>query len=384
MTISNIQDQWVVAASETIRAAAKNKQPLLIEGHGSKQFYGQPAAAGQMLSTLDHCGIVDYDPTELVVVVKSGTPLSVLESTLAASKQMLAFEPPRFGGKGTVGGMVATGLSGPRRMSAGAVKDFVLGMTVLDAQATPLRYGGTVMKNVAGYDLSRLHTGALGTLGLMLDLSIKVLPMPHAQATLQFETTAQTAIDWVNQWGSQPLPISATSWCKGMLHVRLSGANAAIANAKTKLGGELMAESSADAFWQALRDQTPDFFNPSVLNSTADQGSAAAGDHNSLHLWRLSVPTTTPHLDQLLGDQWIEWGGGLRWLRSSQPAQVIRDIAAQHGGHATLFRAATNAARVDSGAFTALSPALMKIHHRLKTELDPDRIFNPGRMFAGI
>jgi glycolate oxidase FAD binding subunit len=260
----------------------------------------------------------------------------------------------------------------------------VLGMTVLDAQATPLRYGGTVMKNVAGYDLSRLHTGALGTLGLMVDLSIKVLPLPHAQATLQFETSAQTAIDWVNQWGSQPLPISATSWHQGVLHVRLSGANAAIANAKTKLGGELMAESSANAFWEALRDQTPDFFNPAVFSPSADKASTEAQNQSLLHLWRLSLPTTTAHLDQLEGDQWIEWGGGLRWLRSSQPAEVIRSQAAQHGGHATLFRAATNAARVDHGAFTALSPALMKIHHRLKTELDPDRIFNPGRMFAGI
>jgi len=277
-------------------------------------------------------------------------------------------------------------------MAAGAVKDFVLGMTVLDAQATPLRYGGTVMKNVAGYDLSRLHTGALGTLGLIVDLSIKVLPVPHAQATLQFETTAQNSIDWVNQWGSQPLPISATSWHqhenKGLLHVRLSGANAAIENAKTKLGGQLMDKNAADAFWQALRDQTPKFFNPvfspEFSTPTADPGKALANHQSMLQLWRLSVPTTAPHMTDLEGDQWIEWGGGLRWLLSSQPADQIRAVATQHGGHATLFRAGSEAARQATSAFTALSPALMKIHHRLKTELDPDRIFNPGRMFAGI
>jgi len=369
--MAELQDHWIAETAERIRKSAQSGQSLQIEGHGSKRFYGQPAGAGQILSTATYAGVVDYDPTELVMVVKCGTPITEVEAVLGQARQMLAFEPPRFGGRGTVGGMVATGLSGPRRLSAGAVKDFVLGLTVLDAQATPLRYGGTVMKNVAGYDVSRLHTGALGTLGLIVDVSLKVLPQPTAQATLLFEMSAQESIDRVNAWGSQPLPISASSWQNGQLHVRLSGAQAAIEHARKTLGGQVLIDAQADQFWRDLRDQTPAFFSV----------DAASPD---THLWRLSVPTVTPHLQSLLGEQWIEWGGGLRWLKSDQAADTIRAAARHAGGHATLYRAAHQAALTSHGAFAELSPALMKIHHRLKKELDPQRLFNPGRMFAGI
>lgn len=361
---------WIQAAAEQIRALPSG-QALTIQGHGSKSFYGFAPIQGPTLSTLEHSGVIDYDPTELVVVVKSGTPLSELEALLAQSRQMLAFEPPRFGGKGTVGGMVASGLSGPGRYSAGAVKDFMLGMTVLDAQASALRFGGTVMKNVAGYDIPRLLTGSMGTLGLIVDVSIKVMPMPVASQTLVFEASAQESIEMTNRWGGQPLPINATSWVQGRLVVRLAGARAALQSAMSKMGGQTLAEPEAAAFWQSLRDQTHAFFG--------------LADHDQqTQLWRLSLPTRAPHLSMLSGDMLIEWGGGQRWVKSAEPASLIRTQARAAGGHAVLYRSHNAALKREVGVFEELSPALMKIHHRLKHELDPARIFNPGRMIAGI
>lgn len=363
---------WIAKARDAIARAAARSRPLQITGHGSKDFYGMPVAKdADALSTLGHCGITDYDPTELVVVVKCGTPIQELEQTLLASRQMLAFEPPRFGGRGTVGGMMAAGLSGPRRAAAGAAKDFVLGMTVLNSQAQLLRYGGTVMKNVAGYDLSRLHTGALGTLGLMVDVSIKVLPMPPAEATIVFDVDAPGAIEWVNAWGGQPLPISATSWHQGRLMVRLSGAVAAVRSAKEKLGGEVVADKDAEAFWNRLRDHDEAFFT--VSDSAPEEC-----------LWRLSLPSVAPHISDIEGSQWMEWGGALRWLKSSASAQSIRALASRHGGHATLFRAPKPESRVQAGVFTELPAAVMRLHERLKHELDAQNIFNPGRMYAGL
>lgn len=369
---TSLDPDWIAKASDAIRQAAASSRPLRITGHGSKHFYGMPVTEdADELSTLGHCGITDYDPTELVVVVKCGTPIVELESALAASRQMLAFEPPRFGGRGTVGGMMAAGLSGPRRASAGAAKDFVLGMTVLDGQASALRYGGTVMKNVAGYDLSRLHTGALGTLGLMVDVSIKVLPMPPAQATIAFDVDAPSAVEWMNAWGGQPLPISATSWHQGRLMVRLSGAVAAVRSAKEKLGGQVLDQAQADTFWQRLRDHDDPFFNL----SDSEPGEC---------LWRLSLPSVAPHLTDIAGSQWIEWGGALRWLKSGASAASIRELASRHGGHATLFRAPKPEVRMQAGAFTELPAAVMRIHQRLKQELDAKNIFNPGRLYAGL
>ena len=363
---------WLRQSIAMIREASSAGRGLRIRGHGSKDFYGLPADdAQQLLTTLPHTGVVDYDPAELVVVARCGTPIVELESVLAKSRQMLAFEPPRFSGQGTVGGMMASGLSGPRRMSAGAAKDFVLGMTILDAQAEPTRFGGTVMKNVAGYDISRLHTGALGTLGLIVDVSLKVLPMPPAQATLVFEASAEQSIAWANAWGGQPLPMVATSWHDGQFVVCLSGAAAAIRAAKEKLGGQTMPQAQAETFWQRLRDQDDDFF--AVDDSPAQS-----------HLWRLSLPSATPHLSAIAEPQWIEWGGALRWVKTPAPAERIRALAAQHGGHATLFRTASDDARRSAQVFSDLSPALMNIHQRLKQELDPKKIFNPGRMFAGL
>lgn len=362
---------WIAAAREKILDASRRKSCLAIRGHGSKDFYGLPSKGKELFSTLPYCGIVDYDPTELVVVVKSGTPITELEAKLGASRQMLAFEPPRFGGKGTVGGMVACGLSGPRRMSAGSVKDFILGMTVMDAAGNMLRYGGTVMKNVAGYDLSRLHTGAFGTLGLIVDVSIKVLPLAPAEATLSLQMPADRAITVVNEWGGQPLPISAISWRNDNLMVRLAGAQAAVKSAIAKIGGELVIESQAQQFWKSLRDQEDSFFALDAADATTN-------------LWRISVPSVTPPMQNLQGDWWMEWGCGLRWLKTSQGATQVRDRTKACGGHATLYRSTTEDLRQSAGVFSELPPAIMKIHHRLKKELDPQKLFNPGRMYAAL
>jgi glycolate oxidase FAD binding subunit len=266
--------------------------------------------------------------------------------------------------------MIASGLSGPRRVSAGAAKDFVLGMTVLDAQAQALRFGGTVMKNVAGYDMSRLHTGAMGTLGLIVDVSLKVLPVPPAEATLIFEVAAQESITWTNTWAGQPLPIAATCWCDGRLYLRLAGAAAAVRAAREKLGGESMPAPAARDFWARLRDHDHDFFS---VNS-------AAPDH---HLWRLSVPSTAPHFDGVTDPQWIEWGGALRWIKTRASASALRAWASAQGGHATCFRAASDTIR-QQGSLTVPDAALMKIHQRLKQELDHQRIFNPDRLYPGL
>ncbi len=366
------QTDWLAQSIEMIREAKATGQSLRFEGFGSKNFYGQPPnPASRLLSTRAYSGIVDYDPTELVVVVKSGTPITELESVLSQSGQMLAFEPPRFGGLGSAGGMIATGLSGPRRLSAGAAKDFILGVTMVDTQCVQLRFGGTVMKNVAGYDLSRLNTGAMGILGLLVDLSLKVLPKPPAEETIEFEVSADDSIDWVNAWGGKPYPISATCWISGRLFVRLSGAFAAVRAAKEKLGGQLLSDSKANPFWVSIRDHSDGFFS---LDS----------DDPETALWRISVPTASAHITGLMDAQCIEWGGGLRWIKTSAPAQQIREIARALGGHATLFRTVHPEMRARIGAFSEISPAIMKIHQRLKQELDPNSIFNPGRLIAGL
>jgi glycolate oxidase FAD binding subunit len=260
---------------------------------------------------------------------------------------------------GTLGGCVAAGLSGPRRAAAGAVLDFVLGVRMLDGQGRDLKFGGQVMKNVAGYDVSRLMAGALGTLGVILEVSLKTLPLPAAEATLHLHGDEAAAIRWFNEWAGRPLPISATAWHAGDIGVRLSGARAAVDAAIHTLGGEVIEAETATRYWRELRDQADAFF---------------AGD---TPLWRLSVKSTTPPL-ALPGETLIEWNGALRWLKADAPADMIRAAAARAGGHATLFRAADKSA----GAFHPLTPALAKLHRHLKHTFDPARILNPGRLYA--
>jgi glycolate oxidase FAD binding subunit len=350
--------QAIEQFKEQVLAAARDKRALRIRGGGTKDWYGQ-RLEGEILDTRAHSGIVDYEPTELVITARCGTPLAEIEATLAGRNQMLAFEPPHFGIGATFGGAVAAGLSGPRRANSGAVRDFVLGAKLMDGRAEVLNFGGQVMKNVAGYDVSRLLAGSLGTLGLMLEMSVKVLPRAYSQTSLRFEVSEIDAIRKLNEWGGQPLPISASCWHDGLLTLRLSGARAAVDAAVGSLGGEVMADCAP--FWDGLREQRHPFF--------AGEGA----------LWRLSVPPTTGALI-LKGQQLIEWGGAQRWLRAdsdSATAQNIRSTATAAGGHATLFRGGDKSV----GVFQPLAPSIARIHERMKAAFDPSHIFNPGRMY---
>ena len=341
---------------EAFRARILERKPLRLRGGGSKDFYGG-MHGGEVLETAGHAGIVNYEPTELVITARCGTPLAELESALAARRQCLPCEPPHFGAA-TVGGAVAAGLSGPRRAAVGSLRDFVLGVKLMDGEGRVHRFGGEVMKNVAGFDVSRLIAGSLGTLGLILEVSLKVLPVPPGDASLRFEMPQDKALEALNRWAGQPLPMVANCWQDGVLSVRLAGAQAAVSSACTRLGGESIPESEALAFWQGLREQATEFFS----------GEAP--------LWRLSVPSAAMPLD-FPGDQLIDWGGAQRWHRGEADAARMRDIAARAGGHATLFRGGDKAA----GVFTPLQPSLMEIHRRLKQSFDPYGVFNPGRMY---
>ena len=341
--------------SEIIRATAQQKRPLYIRGGGTKDFYGG-AIRGDVLDTTGYRGIVEYEPTELVITARCGTPLAEIEAAMRERGQMLAFEPPHFGARATLGGCVAAGLSGPRRAYAGAARDFVLGIRMLDGKGNALNFGGRVMKNVAGYDVSRLMVGSLGTLGVILEVSLKALPLPVAETTLRREQSQAEAIALMNEWAGKPLPISATCHAGNLLYVRLSGAAAAVRAAREKIGGEELTDSTP--FWSSVREQELDFFR------------------QPQPLWRLSLKPTTPPLN-LRGQQLIEWGGALRWLKSDANANTVREAAAFGGGHAILFRGGDKAA----GVFQPLPPALEKLHRRLKQSFDPAGIFNPARMY---
>jgi glycolate oxidase FAD binding subunit len=352
----------LAALRERIVAAAKARSPLVIRGGGTRAFYGEPVT-GEVLDVTPHAGIVAYEPTELVITALAGTPLAQIEATMRASGQMLAFEPPRFAAASTLGGAIASGLSGPRRPYAGAARDMMLGVNILDGTGEELVFGGRVMKNVAGFDVARLMTGALGTLGVITQASLKCLPLPKAEATLQFALPVAEALAKVNEWSGQPLPLSATCYHDGTLAVRLSGAQPAIEAALRRMGGTPAADG--EAFWTAVRDQTLPFFT--------------AEPHHGL--WRLSVRASAPHAP-FVGAYLIEWGGALRWLAADarDAPERIRAWAVEQGGHATLFRAAERTA----GVFTPLSPALHGLHRRLKSTFDPHGILNRGRMYPDL
>ncbi len=367
-------DSALSHAVEQIRAATAGSTPLRIRGGGSKDFYGQ-VLQGEILDTRGLSGIVSYEPSELVVTVRAGTPLAELEALLATRGQHLAFEPPHFGEGATVGGMVAAGLAGPARPAAGGVRDYVLGIQMVNGNAEVLGFGGQVMKNVAGYDISRLLTGALGTLGLITEVSLKVLPMATAQATLVFELDEGEAMRRLNTWGGQPLPLSASYWApeqgKGRLCVRLRGATAAVHAACKSMGGQRSDELVAAAGWTGLREQTLPFFT-----LAADQC-----------LWRLSVPDTSGvlTLDQGTDSGLVEWGGALRWIKApGDAAERLRAAAEAVGGTATLFRFAAGDTARRQTVFHGLSLPLHRIHAALKKQFDPAGIFNRARRYADL
>ena len=344
---------------ERVIAANRGGTPLRLRGSGTKDFYGE-SLEGEILDLRGHSGIVEYEPSELVITARCGTPIAEIEKVLAASGQFLAFEPPSFAthaaARPTLGGAIAAGLSGPRRMHVGAARDFVLGAKLLNAQGEELRFGGRVMKNVAGFDVSRLLCGSLGILGIITEVSLKVLPQPRTEETFQLRLGAGDAIDVFNRWGSLPLPVSATAWADGVAWVRLSGATPAVKSARERIGGDAVDARTAAQFWDSLRHQTqPLFASPEI--------------------WRVSVPSTAPALD-LPGDSLVEWGGALRW--HTQPART-QAIAA--GGTAVHWR---GGADTDANRFHPLSPVVMEIHRRLKQRFDPQRIFNRNRLVRNL
>jgi glycolate oxidase FAD binding subunit len=368
-------DTALLALIDRVQTARAVKGKLNVRGGGSKAFYGE-AEAGELLDTRALTGVSNYEPTELVVSARCGTSLATLEALLAEQGQCLPFEPPHFGSNAdgpltaTVGGMVAAGLAGPSRAAVGSVRDYVLGVTILSGKAEVLSFGGQVMKNVAGYDVSRLLAGSLGTLGVILEVSLKVLPVAPATATLRFEMGQADALGALNRWGGQPLPINASAWWDGNLLVRLSGAVAAVQAARIRLGGSVVDAESAASFWRGLRDQRDAYFV---------RARAAVADGATL--WRLGLPQTAARLDlpgERPGDQLIEWGGAQRWLVSRRPATELRAAAAALGGHATLFDGRDKSA----GVFAPLTPPIARIHQGLKQSFDPDGIFNPGRLYS--
>lgn len=341
--------------SETIRAAADAKRPLQVRGGGSKAFYGN-ASAGDDLDVTAYRGIINYEPTELVITARAGTPLAEIEAAMRDKGQMLGFEPPHFGGNATLGGCVAAGLSGPRRAYAGSVRDFVLGVRILDGRGSDLAFGGQVMKNVAGYDVSRLVTGSMGTLGVILEVSLKALPLPPAELTLSCEQTRSEAIALMNAWAGLPLPITGTCHVQKRLYVRLAGAASAVKAAAQKIGGEEV--TNAAEFWRNVRDHHDVFFDG--VRPT----------------WRISLQSTAPELE-LSGPQLVEWGGALRWIKTDDDATTVRETARKAGGHATLFRRGAP----DINAFHPLPETMMQLHRRIKQAMDPAGVLNPGRMY---
>ena len=366
---------------DQVKSAAQSGTPLRIRGGGSKDFYGQ-SLLGEVLDTRTFTGITSYEPSELVVTARAGTPLAELEAALAEKGQCLPFEPPHYqisaaDSVATVGGMVASALSGPARATAGGVRDYMLGVQILNGRAELLTFGGQVMKNVAGYDVSRLMAGSMGTLGVITEVSLKVLPVPPAEATLRFFLDEATALRKLNEWAGQPLPLNASSWVVDAgaptLYLRLRGAVAAVDAAITRLlkevPGERVDSSETATDWNAARDLRLPWFTDGF----------ARGDD----LWRLSVPQISAPLN--VGATLIDWLGGQRWVWSASDdvptAQKLRAAANAVGGSATLFVAAHADSKKSITVFDPLKPPLDAIHHRLKAEFDPANIFGRSRLF---
>ncbi|MGC8467856.1 MAG: glycolate oxidase subunit GlcE [Acidithiobacillus sp.] len=351
------------ALREQLREACAKGQKLEIRGSGSKTFYGRPVRAEGIVDVHEHIGILAYEPSELFLTARAGTPLREIDAALAERGQMLPFEPPRFGAQASIGGTVACGFSGPRRPYAGAVKDHILGVRILNGLGEDLHFGGTVLKNVAGYDVARLMAGSLGSLALILEVTVKVLPRPTLERTLVQECSADQALQKLRRWMMRSTPISASAHYQDTLYLRLSGQEHRVRNFAEQSGGEILDDDRGARFWEDLREQGLDFF---------------CGD---APLWRLSLPAAAPQQPADFGASLWEWGGQQRWLRAVPDPLALRHWAQSQGGHATLFRATPGAA---VEIFQELPPPLFALHQRLKAAFDPKGILNPGRLYAGL
>ncbi|MBS0416615.1 MAG: glycolate oxidase subunit GlcE [Proteobacteria bacterium] len=351
-------DTELLQLRERVLVAGSQRTPLQLHGARTKDFYGE-AISGQPLDVSGYRGIIDYEPSELVITARCGTPLSEIEAALAERGQFLGFEPPRPVGNPTLGGVMATGLSGPRRMQTGAARDFVLGAHLMAADGEVLRFGGQVMKNVAGFDVARLLCGSMGILGIVTQVSIKVLPQPRAEETMRLEMPARVAVETFNRWGGQPLPISAAAWHDGAAWVRLSGAEPAVRAAQAVVGGDRVFPALACRWWDAVRDYTHPVFSGETV-------------------WRVSLPPTAAPL-KLPSEPLIDWGGALRWYAGDVSDFDVRGLALAAGGTALRWNGAGSESR-----FHPLPRAILEIHRRLKRSFDPDGIFNPGRLVAGL
>lgn len=347
------------ALQQQVLSASSRQQSLCIIGGASKSFYGREAI-GEPIYTSSHCGVVHYDPAELVVTVRAGTRVRDLQELLATENQRLGFVPPQFSAATTIGGAVAAGLAGPCRPYVGAVRDFVLGVKLLNGVGDIMRFGGQVMKNVAGFDIARLMAGAMGTLGILLEISLRISPQPQLEKTLVLSQPKFTdAIAFLNQFAACPLPLSASAWVDGKTRIHLSGNAVAVEQADKIIGGKV--DDSAHQFWQQLRDHDLPFFRlPQPLV-------------------RISVPPNAAihfsHVTQL-----VEWGGAQHWIAGNVDIDEMRKVATAHGGHATLFRHGDR----QSDVFQTLAPALHALHVRLKHAFDPAGILNPGRMYRDL
>ena len=343
---------------QQVEQARTDGTVLNIYAGRTKHFYGREVS-GEALDVSQHLGVINYEPTELVITARAGTRLSEIETLLAAENQMLAFEPPAFGEAATIGGTIACNLSGPRRAFAGSARDFVLGCSIINGKAEKLHFGGEVMKNVAGYDVSRLMCGAMGTLGVLLDVSLKVLPRPEVETTLVYETNVKNALKRVHLLAGQSVPVSATCFDDNALYIRLSGTEGAVISSKKILGGSVL-ENDIN-FWKKLKEQELSFFK------------------TRKNLWRLSLASGSPELN-LNGKTLYEWNGALRWLASDDNEDTIRNEVSHYGGHAICFRQQNR----QKDIFHALDKGIALVHCNLKKAFDPDAIFNIGRMYENI
>lgn len=343
--------------ASTIQDAYQQHKSLYIAAGNSKQFYGRDIQA-ESLSLAGHTGIIEYEPSELYITARSGTTLQEIQETISQQNQILPCEPPQFASTATIGGVIACGLSGPRRINAGSVRDCILGTEIINGKGEYLHFGGRVMKNVAGYDVSRLMCGALGTLGALMTITLRLLPKPADEETLVLTLDEKNAIDLMNQWANTPIPISATFYDGKELYIRLSSSSSAIEACKSKIGGEVLNDS--EKFWHSIKEHSHEFFNNNKL------------------LWRISVPPNTKAIN-ISGDSAIEWNGALRWYITDDNETAIRTEAERVGGTANLFNG-----KITEQVFHPLSETSMKLHKKLKQVFDPAGILNPGKMFAEI